>query len=215
MTAEPPARERSRPVPRYARVDVVGGAVMLLIAALIGYDALGLKLGQLNNFGPGAMPAVLALLLFAGGAAVFVHGLLQPADEAEVVSFVLRPPLIIAIAIVFFGLFIRGGPFWFFSTPRLGLMIVGPLCVFIAGFATTEADPRELLVLALGLTACSLLVFADLLGVPIPVFPEALEKAVPPAFGVAAAVRVLYAAYGVLTAVLYVVFFRMPKARNG
>ena len=73
----------------------------------------------------------------------------------------------------------------------------------------------RLQVLALGLTAGSLLVFADLLGVPIPVFPEALEKAVPPAFGVGAAVRVLYAAYGVLTAGLYVVFFGMPRARNG
>lgn len=215
MTDEPPARERPRPVPRYARVDVVGGAVIVLVAALIGYGAIGLRLGELNNFGPGAMPTGLAVILFVGGAAVLANGLLQPGDEAEAVSFVLRPPLILAIAIVFFGLFIRGGQFWFFATPRLGLMVVGPLCVFIAGFATTEADPRELVVLALGLTAGSLLVFADLLGVPIPVFPEALEKAVPPAFGVGAAVRVLYAAYGVLTAGLYVVFFGMPRARNG
>ncbi len=215
MTSEPTAPQRTGAVPRYARIDVIGGAVMVFIAALVWNGAIGLSVGKIVHFGPGAMPRALGAILFVAGAAVLLHGLFQRGEEAEPLMVALRPPLILAIAIVLFGLFVRGGEFWLFSTPRLGLMVVGPLTVFIAGFATPEANPKELVVLAFGLTAAALLVFPDLLGVPIPVFPETIKDAIPPSFGVDAAVRVVYAAYGCLAAVLYVTFFGLPEMRRG
>lgn len=204
MTSE---ERTSGAVPRHARVDVIGGAVMIGIAALVWYGSIGLKLGKLVNFGPGAMPKVLAAVLFVSGAAILWRGLVQRDAEAERVMLALRPPLILGIAIILFALFIKGGEFWFLETPRLGLMVVGPVTVFIAGLATPESNPRELAVMAFGLTAAMLLVFADLLGVPIPVFPKAIDAALPHGWGVEAPLRVLCAGYAVISAALWWLFF--------
>jgi hypothetical protein len=214
MTSEPDMPERPGDVPRYARTDVIGGAVMVFIAGLVWYGSIGLSVGKVINFGPGAMPKALALILFVAGGAVLLNGLLQRARGADVVSVALRPPLILGLAIILFALFIRGGDFGLVTTPRLGLTVVGPLTVLIAGLATPEANPRELVVLAFSLTAAALLVFYDLLGVPIPVFPDIVEDAIPPWFGVDAAVRVAYAIYGALAAILFVTFFGLPEMRR-
>ncbi|MEJ8573998.1 tripartite tricarboxylate transporter TctB family protein [Microbaculum marinum] len=215
MELEPTGPHGSRTVPRYARVDVIGGAVMVFIAGLIWYGAIGLAVGNITNFGPGAMPRVLAGILLLAGGAVLVHGLFQRPGEAEPLTLALRPPLILTIAIFLFALFIRGGDFWFLTTPRFGIMVVGPSTVLIAGLATPEANLKELLVLAFGLTAAALLVFSDLLGVPIPVFPRGLENMIPPSFGLDAAVRVLYLVYGSVAAAFYVIFFGVPEALRG
>lgn len=214
MTSEPSMPERPGDVPRYARTDVIGGAVMLFIAGLVWYGSIGLSVGKIINFGPGAMPRALAFILFIAGAAVLLHGLLQRAEGADAVSVALRPPLILALAIILFALFIRGGDFGLVTTPRLGLTLVGPVTVVIAGLATPEANLKELVVLAFGLTAAALLVFYDLLGVPIPIFPDAVEDAIPPSFGIDAAVRVAYAIYGALAAGLFVTFFGLPEMRR-
>lgn len=215
MTLETAEPQRAGAVPRYARIDVIGGSLMIFIAGLVWYGAINLDLGRVINIGPGALPTGLALLLFIGGAALLLRGLLGRGEGAEPFMFALRPPLILGMAIVLFAIFIRGGDFWIVSTPRLGLMVVGPLAVFIAGFATPEAKPKELLVLAFGLTAAILLVFCDLLSVPLPVFPFAIQNMIPLSFGVDAGVRVLYTVYGALAAVLYVIFFRLPETRRG
>ena len=47
----------------------------------------------------------------------------------------------------------------------------------IGGYATPEARLRELLILALLLTAGCMLLFGDLLNLPIPIFPTALIEA--------------------------------------
>ncbi|MDF0601137.1 tripartite tricarboxylate transporter TctB family protein [Psychromarinibacter sp. C21-152] len=202
------------PIPRYARIDVIGGAVMVFVAALIWFGAIGLRVGELVNFGPGALPRVLALILGAAGLGMFLHGLVQREQEAEPLVLAVRPPAILGIAIFLFALFIRGGDYGIVSTPRLGLMVVGPLTVFVAGFATPEARPRELIVMAFGLTAAVLLVFTDLLGVPLPVFPTRLEDAIPPSFGTDAAVRALYIVYACVTAGLYTWLFDVPGRRR-
>lgn len=202
------------PVQRWARVDVIGGAVMVVLAVMVGWGSIGLRLGPAVNFGPGALPLVLASVLALIGAAILLRGLLQPAGEAEALHLALRPVLVLGLAIVIFALFIRGGDVWLIQTPRLGLMVVGPLTVFLAGLATPEANPKELLVMAFALTAAILLVFADLLGVPIPVFPEVLADAIPPAFGTQAALRVLYASYAAISAGAWLLLFVRPGRRD-
>lgn len=215
MLAEHPTRADPSPVPRYARADVIGGAAMVFLAGLIWFGAMELRLGTLISFGPGAMPRVLAAVLGVAGLAMLFRGMFRSGGTAEAVHLAYRPSAILGIAFVVFAVFIRGGDFWFVTTPQLGLMVVGPLTVFIAGLATPEARPRELLVLSFGMTAAVLLVFPDLLGVPLPVFPKVLQDAIPPSFGVAAATRVLYVAYGLLTAALYVVLYKLPRRHDG
>src|SRR5690554_368032 len=214
MTAEPNPQPPAASG-RLARIDVIGGAVMIFMAALIWYGAIELEVGHITNFGSGALPRVLAGLLLLAGGWVFIHGLLQPEADAEGLRFAVRPTAIVVLAIVLFGLFIRGGTFGPLTTPQLGLMVVGPLTVFIAGCATPQLQPKQLLVLSLGLTAAMLLLFGDLLSTPIPVFPRVVQNAIPPAFGIDAAVRVLYLGYGAVAVALHFVFFGLPGDERG
>lgn len=210
-------RELMQParVPRYARIDVIGGMAMVLVAGLVWFGAIGLDTGSLANFGAGAMPRALSILLLVAGLALLLRGATQPAGEAEPLELALRPTAIVALSIALFGLFVRGGHFGPVSTPQLGLAVVGPLTVLVAGCASPEPRLGDLLVLAFGLSAATLLLFADLLGVTIPVFPDFIRKAILPAFGADAALRVLYCAYGMLAAILYVCLFRLREKRHG
>jgi hypothetical protein len=188
---------------------------MVFVASLVSFGAIGLDIGSITNFGSGAMPYALSIVLFVAGIALLLRGLTQRTDEAEPFEFALRPTATVAISIVLFGLFVRGGQFGPLSTPQLGLAVVGPFTVFIAGCASPETRTKELLVLAFGLTAAMLAIFADLLGVTIPIFPRFIQDAIPPAFGADAALRALYSAYGALAAILYVVFFGTSGKRRG
>src|SRR5690606_23666657 len=139
------------------------------------------------------------------GAAIFVQGLLRPDMASERFEIALRPVIVVVLAIVLFALFIRGGNFGFVSTPQLGLCIVGPVTVFLAGSTAPQANARELLVLSFGLTAGMLLVFPDLLRLGIPPFPRVLQDAIPPALGRETVLRITYLGYAIIAAVLYFV----------
>jgi hypothetical protein len=71
-----------------------------------------------------------------------------------------------------FAATIRGLALGPVTIPGLGLIVAGPLAIFIGGFATPEARLRELVILALALTAFCMILFGDLLNLPIPLFPQ-------------------------------------------
>lgn len=201
-------------VPRFARVDVIGGALMIFLAALIWFGATALDGGTLVRIGSGALPRALAVILLVAGSVVLVQGLLQGNEQAERVYVAVRPAAIVLAAIAVFGLFVRGGDFGLISTPQLGLMIVGPLTVFIAGSATPEMDLKSLIVLSFGLTAAMLLIFMDLLSVTIPVFPKFIQDPLTFSLGIDLLVRIAYVAYAAIAAALYVAFYGLPEMRR-
>lgn len=214
MTTHPTKGRRPVAVPRYARIDAIGGALIVLLAGGIWFGAVPLESGSLVRIGSGALPKGLAVILAVAGAAIFVKGLTQSDESAERFFVAVRPAAIVLGAIVLFGLFIRGGEFGLFSTPQLGLMIVGPLTVFIAGCATPELDVKALLVVSFGLTATLLFVFSDMLSVTIPVLPRFIQEPLTLSLGIDTVVRLAYGAYAVLTAALYVFFFGLPESRR-
>lgn len=205
----------SNAVPRHARIDVIGGAIVIFIAGLIWHGAIELDVGQLARIESGAMPKALSILLFISGCGVMVKGLLQSDEKAERLQLFLGRAAIIVIAMLVFAFFIRGGDFGILSTPQLGLAVVGPLTVFIAGCANPDIRAGELLVTALGLTAVLMFLFADLLGVSIPVFPKFLQAALAGLFGPDTTIRLAYGLYGVLAVALYVAIFRLGGERRG
>lgn len=78
----------------------------------------------------------------------------------------------ISLSVVVFAVTIRPFDLGLVTTPGLGLLIAGPMTVLIAGYASPEANLRELLIIAFSLTAFSILLFADVLNLPLPVFPK-------------------------------------------
>ena len=171
--------------------------------------------GAMSRIGTGALPKGLAVIRFVAGVVILLNGLVQSNETAERFYVSVRPMAIVIAAIMVFGLFIRGGDFGLFSTPQLGLIVVGPLTVFIAGSATPDMNARQLVVLSFGLTAAMLLVFMDLLSVTIPVFPKFIQEPLTLSIGIDLLVRLAYLAYGVLAAMLYVIFFGLPERRRG
>lgn len=215
MTTQPIGERQAAAVPRHLRIDVIGGALIVLLAIAVWLGATELDAGALSRIGTGALPKGLAVILFVAGVVILLKGLVQSNETAERFYVSVRPMAIVIAAIMVFGLFIRGGDFGLFSTPQLGLMVVGPLTVFIAGSATPDMNARQLVVLSFGLTAAMLLVFMDLLSVTIPVFPKFIQEPLTLSIGIDLLVRLAYLAYGVLAAMLYVIFFGLPERRRG
>jgi putative tricarboxylic transport membrane protein len=185
-------------IPRYRRIDVIGGVLVCAIAVAIWLDSMGLAVGELSYFGPGFMPRILATVLLVCGLALLVFGLTQPPSAAEGLVFAMRGPIAIGLAILLFALTIRGiwlGPV---RIPQFGILLTGPLTVIVAGLGGARARVRELIVLGIGLTAASVLVFADALNMQLPVFPAVIEHMMPVAWGLDWPRRIAVLAYAVL-----------------
>ena len=99
------------------------------------------------------------------------------------------------------------------TTPGLGLVVAGPLAIFISGFATPETRIRELLILALGLTAFCMVLFGDVLNLSIPVFPQPLAGLLPDDWTQRTILRVMAAAL-VAGAVIVWLLGRLPVRRT-
>src|SRR6188474_1990836 len=105
MTSDPMERLRLRVVPRYARIDVIGGAMIIFLAGLIWYGAIELNVGTLADFASGALPKALALVLLAAGGVLLLQGLTQRHEDADRFEIAVRPMAIVVISIGLFGLF--------------------------------------------------------------------------------------------------------------
>lgn len=165
---------RTRAVVR-APQSFVAGIVLILLGIFGIWAASDLPRGTLGSMGPGMLPHWVAIGVAICGSVLVGAGLLR--DGAGLQAFGLRGPLTVVLAILAFALTIRPFAIGSFATPGLGLVVAGPLAVVIGGYATPEARLRELLILALLLTAGCMLLFGDILNLPIPIFPTALIEA--------------------------------------
>ncbi|MDB5560444.1 MAG: tripartite tricarboxylate transporter TctB [Enterovirga sp.] len=157
--------------------SLVSGLVLIALAVFAIWLTSDLPQGTLRAMGPAMLPRWLAVGVGLCGVALVAAGLLRHGSQLE--NFTLRGPLVVGVAIVCFGLTIRGYALGPVQVPQLGLIVAGPLAIFISGFATPEARFRELLILALALTAFCMALFGDLLNLPIPMYPQALADLYP------------------------------------
>ncbi|WP_197436478.1 MULTISPECIES: tripartite tricarboxylate transporter TctB family protein [Rhizobium/Agrobacterium group] len=152
--------------------NLVAGLVLLAVALLALCLTSDLTQGTLSAMGAGLLPRWLALAMAACGVVLVVTAL-QPQDEPpEQVPW--RGVALVLVAIIGFAMMIRPFSLGPLALPGLGLIIAGPFAVIVAGLATPEARLRELFILASVLTAFCMLLFGDLLNLPIPIFPQFL-----------------------------------------
>jgi hypothetical protein len=85
----------------------------------------------------------------------------------------------VVLGVLAFAATIRGFNLGSLAVPSLGMVVAGPLAIVIGGYATPEARLRELVVLALLLTAFCMVLFGDLLNLPIPLFPQSVSDLYP------------------------------------
>jgi putative tricarboxylic transport membrane protein len=137
--------------------DLAAGCVLLAITALALGVGASLDAGTLRSIGPGALPRWVALLIGLVGLGLVVAAFVRHGEGMG--SWPWRGPFFITLGVVAFAYTIR----------FVGLAVAGPLVLFIGGFATTEARPKELAVLAIVITLLCIGLFRYALGLSIPV----------------------------------------------
>ena len=149
--------------------DAAGGLFMIVLASLALFLARELPSGTLSQMGPGMLPKAFAVICMALG---FLLVLQSWRYEGEgLASWSWRNIAQVLGAACVFGLTIRGFQVGPLDVPALGMLVSSPLLLLIAGFAATDARPKELLLFTIGMTtACSLL-FKYALSLPIPLAP--------------------------------------------
>ncbi len=149
--------------------DFVAGLALLLVGggALLGSMELPVKTS--SGVGSGLLPISLSLIMMALGLAQI--GLSWRSASPTLSGWPWRGTSALIGAIVVFAITIRGVNLGPLQLPALGLVIAGPLTVFVAGLATTDARLGQLGLLSAGLSAFCLLLFRYGLGQPIPVAP--------------------------------------------
>jgi len=201
------APERRGPV--RASQGLAGGIVLILLGALALWLTRDLSQGTLSSMGPAMLPRWLAVAVGLSGLALLVFAFVKDGETLE--RWSLRGPVFVILAILAFAVTIRDFSLAGLSMPGLGLMIAGPLAIIVGGFATPEARLKDLVILALSLTPFCMLLFGDLLNLPIPVFPQAMAGLFPAAWSQKAMMRVI-AAVMIVAAIL--AFFTGRKSRR-
>jgi Tripartite tricarboxylate transporter TctB family len=144
---------RSRP----ALKDILAGAIFIVIGLAFASGSLAYDIGSPLRMGPGYYPLVLGGILVGLGLLIvgkgFVAGEGEPIGEVD-----WRAVVLVTASLLFFGLTIRG------------LGAVGALfgSSLLAAFARSTTSIREALIIAVGLTAVSVVVFIVFLQLRLP-----------------------------------------------
>ncbi len=196
-----PGLQHNRAVLRlHSQQLLIGGVALIVIALVALWMVSGLHAGTLRAIGPAMLPRWLAAGLGLCGVAIVISGFF-PSGEAMPSGVPVRGPLVVLAAIFLFALTIR----------PLGLAFAGPATLILGGYATHEARFRELLGLACFLTAFCILLFGDMLNLPIPVFPIPLIENLPAGWSLKFAMRIF--AGGLMAIGSLVVIFSLRRAR--
>ena len=182
---------------------LVAGLTLVALAALALWLTRDLDQGTLNAMGPAMLPRWLAITVGFSGLALLAFAFIKQGDALE--RWSLRGPVFVIGAILAFAITIRPFSFGPLAIPGLGMVIAAPLAIIIGGFATPEARLRDLVILALLLTPFCMILFGDLLNLPIPIFPQALAGLFPADWSQKAVLRAtaaIMAGSGLLTLAL-------------
>ena len=145
------------PQVRLALKDVLAGGTFIALGVAFAAGSLAYDIGTPVRMGPGYVPLVLGVVLAGLGVLVVVKGFI--AGEGDPIGEVdWRAVVLITAALLFFGLTVRG------------LGVVGALfgASLLAALARSQTSVREAVVIAVGLTALSVVIFIVALQLRLP-----------------------------------------------
>jgi hypothetical protein len=136
--------------------DFFAGLIFLAIAGIFALGLPELPIGTTLRMGPGYFPLVLILLLAVFGLGMLVNGLRAEGEPIRDIPW--RALIFITVAIVFFGLTLRG----------LGLVPSLATTVLISILGSRQWTWVMSFALVVGIVGVSVGVFVYGLGLPIP-----------------------------------------------
>lgn len=148
---------RLGPYPVRSPKRFVSGLVLIGISVFVLWAVRDLAHGTIEAMGPGLFPRSLGVLL--GLAGVIHLGASFVIDGEPLEKWSLRAPLLVPLGILLFAILIR----------PCGLSVAGFVGLLVAGFATPEARPREVIIFALLINIACIVLFRYLLELAIPV----------------------------------------------
>jgi hypothetical protein len=142
---------------RRALKDVLAGSLFIVLGLGFAIGALAYAIGTPLRMGPGYFPLALGIVLVGLGIAVVVKGFLA-GEGHEIGGVERRAVALIAIALLFFGLTVRG----------LGVALALFGAILLAALGRSRTSPLEAVVIAIGLTVLSVVIFILLLQLRLP-----------------------------------------------
>jgi putative tricarboxylic transport membrane protein len=137
--------------------NLAAGLGLMAVAAVALQATARLDVGRLRAMGPGMLPRSVAALVGLSGLLLVAASFLR--DGPPLGRWRLRGPLLVSLAVLGFAATIRS----------VGLVVAGPLVVFVGGAAAPDFRWKELVVFAVVVTAGCVALFRYALGLPIPV----------------------------------------------
>jgi len=141
------------------QTDFISGCVFVLLGLFFGLGAIQYRLGTPAHMGAGFLPLALATVLVLLGAAIVAKSLLRQSESIEWGS--VLPVAIVVGSVVLFAATLR----------QAGFAGASFLTVLAASFARPSVGWIQRLVLALFCSVVATIIFIELLGLPIPVWP--------------------------------------------
>lgn len=139
--------------------DILAG-LMFVVIGMLGFGfSFRFDFGSTAHPGPGFFPSVISVLLVMIGLVVTVSGTLRAAETIP--KFVMRPFLLISLAVVLFAL----------SVERFGLMPAVFMTAVVASFAKSRYGTASRILNAAALAVASAVLFVGLLNLPIRLWP--------------------------------------------
>ncbi|HEX2884617.1 MAG TPA: tripartite tricarboxylate transporter TctB family protein [Candidatus Limnocylindria bacterium] len=142
---------------RRALKDILAGALFVALGLAFSFGSLAYDIGTPLRMGAGFFPLVVGIVLVGFGIAVVVKGLL--AGEGDSLGgFDLRAVVFITAALLFFAFTVRG----------LGVAPALFGGILLASLGRSRTRVHEALLIALGLTVLSIVIFVVLLRLRLP-----------------------------------------------
>lgn len=140
--------------------DFLSGIIFLAFGAALSWQSLNYQMGSLFQMGPGYFPFLIGIGLAIVGALLTGKAIISGSEALPRIA--LRPLVLLIGSVVAFA----------FTLERAGLIVATILLILISRFASSQ--PMNWLTTAI-LTACltigSVLIFRELLGLPIRIWP--------------------------------------------
>lgn len=189
--------------------NLAGGIFLVALAALAIWLTRDLDQGSLRSMGPAMLPDWLAYGVGLCGLALIASAFVKDGEPLE--RWTLRGPFFVVLAILAFAITIRQFSFGPLSLPSFGIVIAGPLAIIIGGYATPDVQFRPLVILSLSLTPFCMVLFGDLLNLPIPLFPQVVADLFPAGWSQK---QILRAIAAIMVAGAVVVYFMGRNRRK-
>jgi hypothetical protein len=145
------------PQVRAALKDILAGGIFIAIGVAFATGSLSYDVGSPLRMGPGYVPLILGIALSGLGILIIVKGFIA-GDGGPIGEVDWRAVVMIVAGLLFFGLTVRG------------LGVIGALAgaSFLAALARSQTSVREAAVIAVALTALSVLIFIVALQLRLP-----------------------------------------------